>query len=184
MRYTGWQRKGWWFPITQKNSAIKIILLFVGALTSLIISAGSFAAAEPQGVDAILTAAESVFQCMNKGDYVLLWSGLTAKSRHNIIRNVQKAISKEGSEEPETLISADFEKGGKLAHQYWDAYLNQFDPKMVLDDSVWKMGEVKKDQAEIILRYKKSFNDAVLKMYREGGTWKVGLDESFSTRQP
>jgi hypothetical protein len=69
------------------------------------------------------------------------------------------------------------------AKGYWSGYLSSFDPKTVLEQSAWKMGEIKKDRAEIILRYRKSSNDAILKMYREEGSWKVGLDETFSTRQ-
>jgi uncharacterized protein involved in type VI secretion and phage assembly len=45
------------------------------------------------------------------------------------------------------------------------------------------MGPVQKNRAEIILRYQKSDHDALLKLFREEGLWKVGLDETFSTRQ-
>jgi len=42
---------------------------------------------------------------------------------------------------------------------------------------------VKKDRAEIVLRYRKSDHDAILKLFFEAGAWRVGLDETFSTRQ-
>jgi len=134
-------------------------------------------------IDAILAAAEAVFQHMQKGDYPSLWAGLTAETQRRIIRNVQKEVGNTGPEESETLIRRDFEKGGVRARSYWDAYLAQFNPKMVLEESTWKMGGVNKDRADIILRYKKAHNDAILQMYREAGIWKVGLEETFAPRR-
>ena len=120
---------------------------------------------------------------MQKGDYPSLWAGLTAETQRRIIRSVQKEAGKTGPEESETSIREDFEKGGVLARAYWDAYLAQFNPKMVLEESTWKMGGVNKDRADIILRYKKAHNDAILQMYREAGIWKVGLEETFAPRR-
>jgi hypothetical protein len=142
-------------------------------------------AADNRGGDPgdILTTAESVFKAMQKGDHVALWRGLTASTQRTIVRNVEKALDKAGKAQPEEIIRRDLESGGELAKGYWSGYLSQFDPKTVLEQSAWKMGEMKSDRADIILRYRKSSNDAVLKMYREEGTWKVGLDETFSARQ-
>ena len=145
----------------------------------------SLSAADSRGEDSgdILTAAESVFQTMQKGDYAALWRGITGGTQRTIVRSVAKALDKAGKAQPEEAIRRDMETGGELAKGYWSGYLSQFDPKTVLEESKWSMGEIKKDRAEITLRYRKSSNDAILKMYREGGAWKVGLDESFSTRQ-
>ena len=140
-------------------------------------------AAETPGTEDILSAAESVFQNMSKADYPALWSGLTAQSRKSIIGSVRKALGKAGLDYPEERIRVDFEKGGELARGYWTGYLSQFDPKTVLEESKWSMGNVKKDKAEIVIRYKKAGQDAILKMFREGGVWKVGLAETFSARQ-
>jgi len=131
----------------------------------------------------ILTAAESVFQNMEKRDYPALWNGLSAETRRSIIKSVGKALGKAGRDVAEERIQADFEQGGEIAREYWGAYLTQFDPKTVLEESKWTMGEIKKDKAEILLRYRKSEYDAILKLFREEGAWKVGLDETFSTRQ-
>lgn len=120
---------------------------------------------------------------MSKAAYPALWSGLTEKSRKSIIRNVRKALGKTGLDYAEERIRVDFERGEELARDYWTGYLLQFDPKTVLEESKWSMGEVKKDKAEIVIRYKKSGQDAILKMFREEGVWKVGLYETFSARQ-
>jgi hypothetical protein len=50
---------------------------------------------------------------------------------------------------------------------------------MVLEECDWKMGNIKKSEAEIVLQYKKSDKPAILKMYKENDEWKVGLEESF-----
>lgn len=134
-------------------------------------------------MDDILSAAESVFQAMQKGDYGRLWKGLTAESQRTIIRDVAKALDKSGAAQPEEAIRRDLDAGGEIARGYWTGYLSYFDPKTVLDESKWRLGEVKKDRAEIVLRYRKSQSDSILKLYREEGTWKVGLDESFATRK-
>jgi hypothetical protein len=120
---------------------------------------------------------------MSKAVYPALWSGLSAASRKSIIVSVRRSLGKAGFEYSEESIRTDFEKNGEIARGYWGGYLAEFDPKMVLEESKWSMGEVKKDKAEIIIRHKKSEHDTILKMFREEGLWKVGLDESFSTRR-
>jgi len=141
------------------------------------------AAADPKEEAEILDAAESVFLNMAKRDFPALWRGLTADTQRAIVRNTHKAVVKEGKTISEEEVRADFEKGGGIALEYWGGYLSRFDPKTVLEESRWTFGEFKKDRAEILLRHKKSDYDAHLKMFREGGLWKVGLDETFSTRQ-
>jgi hypothetical protein len=159
--------------------------LFIAVVVCLVSFPATLTAADGANVDqtSILTAAESVFQAMQRGDYAALWRGLTAGTQRTIVRNVEKALDKAGKAQTEEIIRRDMESGGELAKGYWSGYLSSFDPKTVLDQSTWKMGEIKKDRSEIILRYRKSSDDAILKMYREEGSWKVGLDETFSTRQ-
>jgi hypothetical protein len=151
-------------------------------LCCLLLPAKLQAATDVQDVDSILTAAESVFLNMSQAAYPALWTGLSTQSRKSIIRNVRKALNKAGLDYSEDRISADFEKGGEIAGGYWKGYLSEFDPKTVLEGSKWSMGEVRKDRAEIIIRYKKSQHDAILQMFREEGVWKAGLSESFATR--
>lgn len=157
--------------------------LVVALLCFMALPAVMQAAADPKEEAEILNAAESVFLSMAKRDFPALWRGLTADTQRAIVRNVHKAVVKVGMTFSEEEIRADFEKGGGLALDYWVGYLSRFDPKIVLEESRWTFGEFKKDRAEILLRHPKSDYDARLKMFREGGLWKVGLDETFSTRQ-
>jgi hypothetical protein len=53
---------------------------------------------------------------------------------------------------------------------------------MVLEQSRWEMGFIKKNEAEIILMYKKSDRPTRLKMFKENDVWKVGLVETFWAR--
>lgn len=155
-----------------------VVLLCLMALPAVI-----RAAADPKLEAEILNAAESVFQSMAKKDFPALWKGLSADTQRAIVRNVHKAVGKAGMTFSEEGVRADFEKGGGLALDYWGGYLSRFDPKTVLEESRWTFGEFKNDRAEIILRHQKSDYDARLQMFREAGLWKVGLDETFSTRQ-
>ncbi len=143
----------------------------------------AFSAADVKEETEILNVAESVFLSMAKKDCPAIWKGITTGTQNAIVRNVHKAVVKEGMIISEAEVRADLEKGGGLAQDYWGGYLSRFDPKTVLEESRWTMGEFKNDRGEIILRHQKSDYDARLKMFREGGLWKVGLDESFSTRQ-
>jgi hypothetical protein len=161
------------------KSFLGILLLCCLLLPAKLLAAGDAA----RGVSSILSAAESVFQSMSQAAYPALWDGLSSQSRQNIIKNVRKAISKSGFDYAEERIRADFAAGGELARDYWTNYVLQFEPKLVLEESKWTMGELKNDTAEIIIRHKKSDRDAILKMFREEGAWKVGLEETFSTRR-
>ncbi len=167
----------------KRSHSFKIFLPAIALFFCLAVPAVLRAADTGADIDDILTAAESAFQNMAKRDYAALWGGLTAETRRNIVKSVVKALGKAGRDDTEEQIRTDFEKEGEIAREYWGAYLSQFDPAMVLEESRWTMGEIKKDRAEIAIRYKKSEHDAILKMFREGGAWKVGLDETFSTRQ-
>jgi hypothetical protein len=165
----------------QEKKLIKALLL---AFVLLVCLGSSLPAADVKGADTgeILSAAESVFQNMKKGDYPALWSGLTAETQRSIIRNTGKALEKAGLDYSGERIRKDCEAGGEIARGYWRGYLSQFDPATVLEQSAWNIGAIKGDRAAIIIRYKKSSNDAIIHMFREGGVWKVGLEETFATR--
>ena len=167
----------------KRTLSLDSILLFAALLAVLVFPAGSQAAEKGADPGEVLDAAESVFRNMQKRDYPALWGGLSAKTRQSIVASVQKAESKAGRDHAEAEVRTDLETGGRLSREFWDAYLVQFNPGTVLEESRWTMGEIKKDRAEIAIRYKKSEHDAILKLFREGGAWKVGLDETFSTRQ-
>ncbi len=106
------------------------------------------------------------------------------KSRETIVNDTLKNLHKKGfnAYTKEQLV-AEFSSGADLSKAYWEAFLNNFDPDMVLLESKWQMGPIKKDNADVIISYKKSENPAVLKMFREEGSWKLGLVETFWLRR-
>jgi len=135
-------------------------------------------AAEGQ-TDAILQAAESTFKAMKEQRFEDLWSLLSATSRRTIVDDIFKATVNRGSVASKDHISNDMAMGGATAQVYWRAFLQNFDPDTALEQSKWELGPLKRDRAEIILRYKQSDNPATIKLYRENGSWKVGLVETF-----
>ncbi len=161
----------------------RLCFIAIALVGLLVFTAGVSAAGDPKEVDAILSAAESVFQSMERRDLPVLWKGLSSATRQSIIRNVYKAVGKAGITCSAEEIRAEFEKGGAIAQEYWGGYLSRFEPRSVLEQSRWSLGPVQKGRAAIILRYKKSDNDARIQMFLEEGAWKVGLDETFSTRK-
>ena len=93
--------------------------------------------------------------------------------------DIFKATVNRGSVASKDHISNDMAMGGATAQVYWRAFLQNFDPDTALEQSKWELGPLKRDRAEIILRYKQSDNPATIKLYRENGSWKVGLVETF-----
>ena len=81
-------------------------------------------------------------------------------------------------------IVSDFSDGGPLSRSYWDNYLDNFNPDTVLAQSKWDVGKFQKDRGEIVIKYRKSEGPAILQMYKEKGSWKVGLVETFWSRKP
>ena len=88
---------------------------------------------------------------MAKKDCPAIWKGITVGTQNAIVRNVHKAVVKEGMIISEVEVRADLEKGGGLAQDYWGGYLSRFDPKTVLEESRWTIGEFKNDRGEIIV---------------------------------
>jgi hypothetical protein len=128
----------------------------------------------------ILDSADSFFRALKARDYVTAWSKLSALSRKTIVQEVVKWTKNDRQPvlSPE-LIQKDFSEGGPSAQSYWNAFLVDFDPDSVLEQSTWEMGMVKGQSAEISLLYKKAQGPAKLKMFNENGQWKVGLAETF-----
>jgi len=131
----------------------------------------------------VLGAAESVFKLMKARDYPALWQGLTMETRSEIVASVQKASKKTGQEYTAEQLAQDFATGGPQAKAYWEAYLNVFNPDMVLEDCKWSMGPIEKNVAAVIVQFKKSDKPAILILKKEGGAWRLGLDETFGARK-
>jgi hypothetical protein len=94
---------------------------------------------------------------------------------------VYKESKKAGVEYKKNELLSDFNSGGMLAKAYWDSFLTAFDSNIALEQCKWEMGKIEKNEAEIILKYKKADKPVILKMYKENNAWKVGLKESFGT---
>lgn len=159
-----------------------LIFLFIG-LTSFF-SVASIAAEDPEDEqNKVLSSAEFLFKAMKEKNYPAIWSSLTASSKKDIVDTVYKAAVKDGTEYSKEQINIDFGIGGLIAKTYWASYLTAFDPATVLEQSRWNIGFIKNEKAEINIQYKKAEKPAILKMYREEGTWKVGLEETFEGRK-
>lgn len=167
-----------------------LLLLLKNGDSALFFRTPSFcgvAFAETAGVsleaDAVLSAAESAFQAMKTRNYAELWGKLSRKSREAIVGNVMKAARKAGAGVEKGEVVRDFAEGGLFARAYWESYLTAFDPDAVLEHSRWDLGPIGKREAEILLKYEKAEQPARLKLFREDGLWRVGLEETFSGRR-
>jgi hypothetical protein len=130
--------------------------------------------------ESVLQAGESCFKAMKQKDYAGIWNALSAKSKGTIVADVSKRAT---HTYPREQIETDFSIGGLISRSYWEEYLFYFDPDTVLEQSVWELGPIDKQQAEVILQYKKAEQPARLKMFKEQGLWKVGLIETFGTER-
>jgi hypothetical protein len=147
-----------------------LLLLFVPFL---------YAGNNDSEIDKVLFSAESLFKAMKEKNYPKIWTLLSVKSKNSIIDNVGKAEEKMGKKFTKEDIGKDFAAGSPLSRLYWSSYLENFDPDWVLEQSKWEMGKIEKDQAEVIIRYKRSEGPAMLKMFKEEGKWMVGIKETF-----
>jgi len=117
---------------------------------------------------------------MKTGDYPAVWNLLTAKSRDTIVADTDEAIRKAGgSVIPKDQLREDFARCGTTCRQYWEGFLRRFDPDDALERSRWEMGTVEGDRAEVLITHRGADRPAVLRMFREGASWKVGLVETF-----
>jgi len=143
-----------------------------------------FAQTDGRETDAVLAAAETFFVKLKSKEYRTVWEFLTEKSQETIVRDTYKSFSKAVVKHSREEIAADFRRGEGVAGEYWQGYLGAFDPDLALNQSAWSIGMLRKERAEIRLLYKKAKEPAVLRMFREKGRWKVGLVETFWSRNP
>ena len=127
----------------------------------------------------VLTSAEGFFIALKEKRFDDAWKSLTTKSRDTIVSEVYDEINKTKAKIGRELVAEDFDKNGELSRLYWDAFIKNFDPDTVLEQSTWNIGQMKGDTAIIVLQYKESQYNSELKLYKEDGRWRVGLIESF-----
>ena len=138
---------------------------------------------QDRDIEAALSSAELIFKTMKDRNYPTIWYLLTRKSRDTIVDDVYKAEAKAGVQYTKTNIAEDFNNGGLLSQTYWNSFLENFNPDIVLDESKWDIGKFDKDRGEVIIRYRKAEKPAIIQMFKEEGVWKVGLTETFWTRK-
>lgn len=138
----------------------------------------------------VLAVAEKLFVAMKSKNYQAIWTLISAKTQNIIIKDVRKENQKVNKENPkanldiqEDVLINDFISGGVNSKAYWNGFLSVFNPDIVLDRCKWDMGKITKNEAKIILQYKTAEKPAILKMFKEDGKWKVGLEESFGARR-
>jgi len=161
-----------------------VIIIFLVLLLSVFFADISFSIPQKDQVeeDFILSAAENMFIYMKNKEYVSVWNCLSVKSKQIIVEDVYKESKKAGVEYKKNELLNDFNTGGMLAKVYWASFLTAFDSSIALEQCKWEMGKIEKNEAEVILKYKQSDEPAILKMYKENNAWRVGLKESFGTR--
>lgn len=132
-----------------------------------------------KSTDLILNSAEKFFISLKNGEYEIVWNLLSDKSHKTIINDVHKASKKMNRDINKEDIAEDFNNGGVMFNNYWGSFRSTFDTEMILEQTRWDMGFIKKHKAEIIISNKKSERPARLKMLKENEVWKIGLVETF-----
>lgn len=160
---------------------LRIFFSLILVLTIADISKAEFE--EDERVPIILDNAENFFIALKENNFGPLWELLSEESREKIVESVYDASANQDIKIEREKIIEDFEKNGLISYNYWNSYLNNFDPDIVLEKSRWEIGFIEEDEAEILITFRKSDRPARLKMFRENGRWKIGLAETFWTRK-
>ncbi len=163
---------------------VRVYLILWFVLSGFSLSAANAGQQSPE-IDGILNSAESLFKTMKAREYSRIWVYLSEASKKEIVNVSYKAIRKYNAaagmnvEYPRELVESDFRSGGAAAQSYWDGYLTSFIPEVALEQSRWEMGSIGRNEAELLLWYKRSELPARIQMFKENGEWKVGLIETF-----
>lgn len=159
-------------------SAIFVLLLCIS-----IVIPSTLKAQDNDSINSVLDSAEKFFISLKAREYKHAWNLLSIKSQETIIKDIYKTSNKIGAKTTIENIQLDFNNSGLISKNYWDAFLDTFDPNQILENSRWEIGFIKENKAEIIIRQKKSEEPARLKLFKENNKWKVGLVETFWTRK-
>jgi len=129
----------------------------------------------------VLESAENFFVFLKEKNYRAAWELLSERSRETIINDVYESARENGAEIGKEKIIADFSGSGIIFNNYWNAFMANFDPDVVLNERVWEFEKIGPVRAIILLR-----GEGVtrLMMYKEAGWWRVGFVETFWTRRP
>ena len=162
---------------------LTLIFLFSISFVVIFIDCPAYAENSSMNMDLVLDSAERFFVSLRDGEYETAWGLLSEKSHETIIDDVHASARKMNGEIKKEVVLKDFKMMGLMFTNYWNAFSSAFDVNLILRQSRWEKGFIKKNKAEIILMYEKSGGPTRLKLYREGGIWKVGLIETFWNRK-
>ncbi len=137
----------------------------------------------PGDINTLLYSAEDFFLSIKESVFETSWDLLSEKSKNKIINEIYATSRENGTEIEKDDIRRSFRQNGIIAGNFWNAAKTRFDPDIVLEESQWEIGFIKNRKAEIIITYKKSSRPSKLRMYKESGTWRVGLVETFWSRR-
>lgn len=137
----------------------------------------------PGDINTLLYSAENFFLSIKESVFETSWDLLSDKSKNKIISEIYDRTRDNGFEIEKDDIRRSFQQKGIMARNFWNAARTRFDPDIVLEESQWEIGFIKNRKAEIIITHKKSSRPSQLKMFKESGTWKVGLVETFWPRR-
>jgi len=130
----------------------------------------------------ILGPAEKFFLSLKNSEYGAAWDLLSGHSQKKIVNDVYEASRKFKGDINREDIVRDFNRRGVMFTQYWNSFLRTFDADMILEQSQWDMGEITRNEADIIIQHNHSHTPTILKMHKEKEGWRVGLVETFWQR--
>ncbi len=133
-----------------------------------------------KSIPLILQSAEKYFIFLDERNFRAAWELMTEKSRQTIINDIYEISADRGVDISKEDISNNVSSNGIIFNSYWQAFMTNFDPDVILNDRVWEFETIESDHAVILL---KKMNVTKLKMYKESNQWKVGLVETFWTRR-
>lgn len=162
-------------PKFQKSTKLYLVLF---ACLSIVNHPDVFAGDIDKTEALILESAEKFFISLKERNYKTAWGLISEKSQKTIIDDIYNASRKRGADIEKENIIMDFNRNGIIFNNYWDAFLNNFDPDVVLNERVWELEGVKTDYSVILLKNKNK-NPTRLQMYKENDYWKVGFVETF-----
>lgn len=165
------------------NRIRKAAVIFLLIVTTVFMGSADLFCQTDKEVEKALHTAEVLFKSMKVQDYRTVWNSITKKSKERIVDDVYKELTKKDDKYSKEQVSNDFSNCNVICKAYWKGFLENFDPNVVIEQSKWEIGFIKKEDAEIKLTYKKSGQPARLKMFRENNEWKVGLTETFWSRK-
>ena len=100
----------------------------------------------------ILDPAENFFVSLGNREFKTAWDLLSKESQETIIDDVYKDSIDRGIEIKKLDVVKDFQNSGIIFTHYWNAFIMNFDPDIVLNERVWEFEKIDSDQAVILLK--------------------------------